>query len=159
MVADVLLGLGGNLGDPVVAIEAALARLEASGVRILARSAAYRTKPWGVTDQPDFVNLCVAASTELPPDALLGLIHRIEAQLGRERRERWGPRTIDIDILTYGDDAIDTPDLVIPHPCLTERAFVLVPLSEIAPDRIVRGRPVRDWADMIDRSGVRRIGT
>jgi 2-amino-4-hydroxy-6-hydroxymethyldihydropteridine diphosphokinase len=101
--AEVLLGLGGNLGDPVAAIEAALQRLDAEGVRVTRRSPLYRTPPWGVTEQPDFVNACVAAETTLSPAALLALIHRIEAALGRERRERWGPRPIDIDILAYGD--------------------------------------------------------
>jgi 2-amino-4-hydroxy-6-hydroxymethyldihydropteridine diphosphokinase len=153
-VVEVLLGLGGNLGDPVAAIDAALARLDAGGVRILRRSGLYRTAPWGVTDQPDFVNLCVAAETSLSPQELLSLIHAIEADLGRERRERWGPRPIDIDILTYGDATLDEPGLTIPHPRLTERAFVLVPLAEIAPGVVIAGKTVREWAEAVDRSGV-----
>ncbi len=151
---EVLLGLGGNLGDPVAAISAALDRLEAGGVRILRRSRWYRTAPWGKGDQPDFVNLCIAAETALAPRALLDLILATEAALGRERRERWGPRTIDIDILAYGDERIDEPDLTIPHPRLTERAFVLVPLLDIAPDKVIGGRTVRDWAAVSDRSRI-----
>jgi 2-amino-4-hydroxy-6-hydroxymethyldihydropteridine diphosphokinase len=110
-----------------------------------------------VTGQPDFVNLCAAGDTELAPRALLDLIHGVEAALGRERRERWGPRTIDIDILAYGDEHIDEPGLTVPHPRLTERAFVLVPLLDIAPDRVLDGKPVRDWAAAIDRSGIEPI--
>ncbi|HEX8165275.1 MAG TPA: 2-amino-4-hydroxy-6-hydroxymethyldihydropteridine diphosphokinase [Beijerinckiaceae bacterium] len=154
---DVLLGLGGNLGDPAAAIAAALERLEAGGVRITRRSHLYRTAPWGVTAQPDFLNLCAAAETALSPQALLTLIQRIEAELGREPGERWGPRVIDIDILTYGDVVVDEPDLQIPHPRMTERAFVLVPLEEIAPEAAVAGRTVREWAAMVDRSGVKRL--
>ena len=155
--AEVLLGFGGNLGDPVATIEAALRRLEAEGVRGTARSAFYRTRPWGRTDQPDFVNLCAAAETALPPRALLEAIRRVEAALGRERRDRWGPRVVDIDILTYGDCALDEPGLTIPHLRLTERAFVLVPLLEVAPDCTIAGRSVRDWAAGADRSGIERI--
>ena len=154
---EVLLGLGGNLGDPIAAIDAALDQLEAGGVCIVRRSRPYRTAPWGVADQPDFVNLCAAGETALAPRALLDLIARVEAALGRERRERWGPRPIDIDILTYGDERIDGPGLTIPHPRLTARAFVLVPLLDIAADRLVEGRTVRDWATSIDRSGVEPI--
>jgi 2-amino-4-hydroxy-6-hydroxymethyldihydropteridine diphosphokinase len=156
-VAEVLLGFGGNLGDPVAAIEAALSRLATGGVRILRRSHFYRTPPWGKTDQPDFVNLCAVAETALSPRELLALIRRIEKDLGRERRERWGPRAIDIDILTYSDETVDEPGLTIPHPRLTERPFVLVPLAEIAPEMVIAGRTVREWADAADRSAVEQI--
>ena len=155
--ADILLGLGGNLGDPAAAIDAALQRLDARGARMTARSHLYRTPAWGVTDQPDFVNLCAAGETALRPRDLLDVIQRIEVELGRERRERWGPRVIDIDILTYGDCVIDEPGLTIPHPHLTARAFVLVPLLDIAPDRIIAGRSVRDWAIEVGGSGIERI--
>ena len=154
---DVLLGLGGNIGDPVATIGAALERLEAGGVHIRTRSHWYRTTPWGVTEQPDFVNLCVAGRTALAPRALLALIHETEAALGRERRTRWGPRPIDIDILTYGDETIDVPGLHVPHPHLTERAFVLIPLLDIAPDKLVAGRTVRDWSALIPRDGIERM--
>jgi 2-amino-4-hydroxy-6-hydroxymethyldihydropteridine diphosphokinase len=154
---EVLLGLGANLGNPRATIESALVELEAAGVSLKARSAPYRTAPWGVTDQPDFINLCVLGFTRLTPEGLLDVIHRVETRLGRERRERWGPRNIDIDILLYGDATLDVPGLTIPHPRLTERAFVLVPLAEIAPERIVAGRSVRDWADAVDQTGVHRL--
>ena len=155
--ADVLLGFGGNIGDPVAAINAALQHLETHGVHVTARSHFYRTPAWGVTDQPDFVNVCAAGETALMPRDLLNLIRRIEAELGRERRERWGPRVIDIDILAYDNRVIDEPGLTIPHPHLTERAFVLVPLLDIAPDRVIAGRSVRDWATGVDRSRIQRI--
>jgi 2-amino-4-hydroxy-6-hydroxymethyldihydropteridine diphosphokinase len=151
---EVLLGLGGNLGDPLATIEAALAALDARGVRISARSRAYRTAPWGPVAQPDFVNLCARAVTDLAPEAVLAAALAVEAGLGRERRERWGPRTIDVDCLAYDDRTLAVPGLTLPHPRLTERAFVLVPLAEIAPDWIVAGRRVADWAAGIDRAGV-----
>ena len=154
---DILLGLGGNVGDPVTTIDAALERLEAGGVHITARSHWYRTAPWGVTEQPDFINLCAAAETALAPRALLALIHDTEAALGRERRVRWGPRPVDIDILTYGDETIDERGLHVPHPHLTERAFVVIPLLDIAPDKLVAGRRVRDWAALLPAGGIARM--
>jgi 2-amino-4-hydroxy-6-hydroxymethyldihydropteridine diphosphokinase len=153
-VPEVLLGLGGNLGDPIATIEAALQRLETEGVRVSRRSRWYRTAPWSVTEQPDFVNLCVAADTDLSARALLNVVHAIETALGRERNMRWGPRTIDIDILVYGDERIDEPALTIPHPRLTERPFVLVPLLDIASETLINGQRVRDWAIAVDRSGI-----
>jgi 2-amino-4-hydroxy-6-hydroxymethyldihydropteridine diphosphokinase len=156
-VVEVLLGFGANLGDPVATIGRAIEKLDTSGVRLSRRSHFYRTRPWGLTAQPDFVNLCAAAETTLEPEELLGLICRIENGLGRERRERWGPRRIDIDILTYGDQVRNGPDLQIPHPRLTERAFVLVPLSEIAPDKPIAGRTVKAWAEIVGDDGVERI--
>ena len=151
---EVLIGLGGNLGDPRAAIEAALAGLSGRGVALTARSRFYRTAPWGVTGQPDFVNLCARAATDLAPEAVLAAALEVEAALGRERRERWGPRLIDVDLLAYDDRRLALPGLTLPHPRLTERAFVLVPLAEIAPDWVVAGRRVADWAAGIDRAGV-----
>ena len=155
--ADVLLGLGGNVGDPAATIAAALARLEEAGVEIVARSSLYRTAPWGKTDQPPFVNACAVVRTDLHPRALLDRILTVESDLGRRRGERWGPRTIDVDILDFDGLALDEPGLTLPHPRVTERAFVLIPLAEIAPDRVVAGRPVRDWAAEADASGVTRL--
>lgn len=155
--ADILLSLGGNLGDPAAAIAAALDALEAEGIAITARSRFYRTPPWGRTDQPDFVNLCAGGRTELSPRALLQAILRVERQLGRKRESRWGPRRIDIDILTYDALVIREPDLTLPHPHLTERGFVLVPLLDIAPDVIIAGETVSHWAAAADRTGIEAI--
>jgi 2-amino-4-hydroxy-6-hydroxymethyldihydropteridine diphosphokinase len=131
---EATLGLGGNLGDPVAAFAAALARLrDHAAVELKAVSSVWRTAPWGKLDQPEFRNLAVLIETALPAEELLRLCLAIERESGRERRERWGPRTLDIDILTYGGQVIDRPGLQIPHPRIAERAFVLAPLAEIAP--------------------------
>ena len=149
------LGLGGNIGDVVAAFAAALARFAATpGVKLGATSSLYRTPPWGKLDQPDFLNLAALIETTLPARALLALCLEIERGLGRERRERWGPRLIDIDILTYGGATIDEPELKAPHPRLTERAFALAPLAEIAPALAVAGGTVAGWLSRVDRAGV-----
>lgn len=128
------LGLGGNLGDPVAAFAAALARLRAhAAVELKTTSSVWRTAPWGKLDQPEFRNMAVLIETSLSANDLLALCLEIERESGRERRERWGPRTLDIDILTYGSETIDRPGLQVPHPRIAERAFVLAPLAEIAP--------------------------
>lgn len=137
------LGFGGNLGDPVAAFAAALARLRAhAAVELKATSSVWRTAPWGKLDQPEFRNMAVLIETSLSAEDLLALCLAIERESGRERRERWGPRTLDIDILTYGGEAIDRPGLQVPHPRIAERAFVLAPLAEIAPAITIGERKV-----------------
>ncbi len=131
----VYLGLGSNLGDRRAALSDALSRLHAApGLTLTACSSVYETEPWGVADQPAFLNLAAGFATTLPPAALLTACQSVEAKVGRTPTYRWGPRTIDVDILLYGGQAIslDNPDLQIPHPRLRERAFVLAPLAEIA---------------------------
>ena len=153
------LGLGGNLGDPAAAIRAALDALAAGGrVRIGAVSSLYRTKPWGPVPQPDFANACALAETDLAPRALLAEVKRVETLVGRVPGERWGPRAIDVDILFYAGETHAADDLVIPHKSLFERAFVLVPLAEIAPDLVIAGRRVAEAAAGCDRAGVARWG-
>ena len=130
------LGLGGNLGDPVATLHAAIQALDTlPGTRLLAASRLYRTPAWGRTDQPAFVNAAAAVETTLSPEALLEALLGLERQFGRERvdGERWGPRTLDLDVLLIGDQVIDHPRLSVPHPHLHERAFALLPLAEIAP--------------------------
>ncbi len=117
----------------------------------------YRTPPWGPVPQPDFVNACAVAETVFAPRDLLRVTQSIERELGREPGLRFGPRAIDIDILDYAGQAIDEPGLTLPHPRLSERAFVLVPLAEIAPERIIAGRTIRDWAADADRTGIERL--
>lgn len=137
---EATLGLGGNLGDPVAAFAAALTRLrDHDAIELAALSSVWRTAPWGKLDQPEFRNMAVLLETSLSAEELLDLCLAIERESGRERRERWGPRTLDIDILTYGGQTIDRPGLQIPHPRIAERAFVLAPLAEIAPEEMIGG--------------------
>lgn len=134
---DVFLGLGSNVGDRENQLKEAIRLLdEQSGIKVVKVSSFYETEPVGYVDQPDFLNLCVEIQTELSPKAVLERGLSIEQQLHRVRKERWGPRTLDIDILLYGDQIIEEQDLTIPHPRMTERAFVLIPLQEIAPNKI-----------------------
>jgi len=156
---QVALGLGANLGDPAANLRRAVDLLAQSGLRFVALSSLYRTRPWGVTDQPDFVNACALARTSLAPLALLDLVQATEKALGRRRTRRWGPRAIDIDLLFYGDDAQWRDErLILPHPGLMERAFVLLPLAEIAPDCVVGGVRLADAAAKTDSTGVVRLG-
>jgi 2-amino-4-hydroxy-6-hydroxymethyldihydropteridine diphosphokinase len=138
------IGLGGNLGDVVATIEHAFAALDAlPETQVLKRSRLYRTPAWGMTAQPDFINAAALLSTQLSPDDLLAELLRIEREAGRDRNaqsERWGPRALDLDLLLHGDAIIAHQGLCVPHPHLHERAFVLVPLAEIAPDALVPGR-------------------
>jgi 2-amino-4-hydroxy-6-hydroxymethyldihydropteridine diphosphokinase len=149
------LGLGGNLGDVVGAFAHALGRLKtAAGVVGMRGSSIYRTPPWGKTDQPDFLNMAALVETTLSARALLELCLDIERGMGRLRLERWGPRTLDVDVLTYGEATIDEPELKVPHPRMFERAFVLAPLAEIAPALALRGRTIAQWLEASDRTGV-----
>jgi 2-amino-4-hydroxy-6-hydroxymethyldihydropteridine diphosphokinase len=149
------LGLGSNLGDKRAMIGAALAALGAvPGVTATARSGFYRTPPWGETEQDWFLNAAAEVETSLAPRALLETCLAVERSLGRRRERRWGPRTIDIDVLDYGGRTVSEADLTLPHPHLLERAFVLVPLLEIAPDLVVAGQPIREALARLDRSGI-----
>ncbi|MBN2495821.1 MAG: 2-amino-4-hydroxy-6-hydroxymethyldihydropteridine diphosphokinase [Deltaproteobacteria bacterium] len=128
------LSIGANLGDArasCLQAAGALDRLEQS--RLVERSGLYRTEPVGVRDQPDFVNLAVCIQTGLDPRPLLERLQALERELGRVPSRRWGPRAIDLDLLLYGERVIQEPDLVVPHPRMHERRFVLAPLAEIAP--------------------------
>jgi 2-amino-4-hydroxy-6-hydroxymethyldihydropteridine diphosphokinase len=126
------IGIGANLGNAVHTVQIALEELKRYGVVVRA-SSLYSTKPWGVQNQPDFVNAAALLETTLTPRELLVELKKLEAELGREQTYRWGPRVVDFDILAYDDRTIDEPDLIVPHPRLHERAFVLVPLAEIDP--------------------------
>jgi 2-amino-4-hydroxy-6-hydroxymethyldihydropteridine diphosphokinase len=149
------LGLGGNIGDPVKAMAGALQRLDGrDDCRVTAVSRLYRTPPWGKTDQSFFFNACAAVKTRLEPEALLDVCLSIEREMKRERIERWGPRTLDIDVLTYGDVIQDARRLELPHPRMTDRGFVLMPLADIAPGLLVRGRAVSDWLDDAEVTGI-----
>ena len=134
MTERVYLGLGSNLGDRLSNMTRAVEELERRGVRVVRSSRVYETDPVGGPPQPDYLNAVVEVETELEPGELLRVCLEVESELGRVRGERWGPRSIDIDVLTYGDREIDEPDLTIPHPRMHERAFVLVPLLELDAD-------------------------
>jgi len=136
-----LIGLGGNLGDVRARLAAAIDALgRVPGVSVGARSRFYRTPPWGNVDQPDFVNAAVAVDTAMGPHDLLDVLLATERDFGRVRDgERWGPRTLDLDLLAYGDRTIDDERLTVPHPRIAERAFVLLPLADIAPTLTLPG--------------------
>jgi 2-amino-4-hydroxy-6-hydroxymethyldihydropteridine diphosphokinase len=153
------LALGSNLGDRAAHLRGALAALQRDGaVRVVAESAVYETAPVGGPPQPDFLNMVVAVATELAAEELLARCLAVEAEHGRERGERWGPRTLDIDVLTYGAAMLRTERLTLPHPRMAERAFVLVPLAEVAPELKIGDTTVRELAARSDRSGLRRLG-
>ncbi len=157
MRVEAALGLGGNLGDPVVAFATVLRRLEThQAVSLVRPSSVYRTAPWGKLDQPEFLNMAVLVETGLSARALLELCLSLEREGGRERRERWGPRTLDIDILTYGGQTIDEPGLQVPHPRIAERAFVLAPLAEVAPGMMIGGRSVANLLEAVIDETIRR---
>lgn len=149
----IYLGLGSNLGNRAAALEAALAAL-APQVRTLRRSPIYETEPWGLADQPVFLNQVVEAETELEPAELLKLLKATEKELGRQPRTRNGPREIDIDILLYDDLTLEAPGLRVPHPNLQQRAFVLVPLADLAPDLVIPGgeKSVKEMLSTLDTS-------
>ena len=140
--SSALIGLGGNVGDVRATLAGAIPAIALRAGRLIARSSDYATPPWGDEQQPPYVNACVEIETRLDPHTLLALLQTIEGENGRDRKKerRWGPRTLDLDLIAYDDLAIDTPELVLPHPRLFERAFVLVPLAEIAPHRLINGR-------------------
>jgi 2-amino-4-hydroxy-6-hydroxymethyldihydropteridine diphosphokinase len=159
-VAEAFVAFGGNIGDVRDTLDRAIAAFcDGEKVRLLARSSDYRTRPWGVEDQPAFINACIAVETSLAPHALLGRAQAVERSLGRERgKERhWGPRRVDIDLIAYDDLTLDEVDLMLPHPRLFERAFMLVPLAEIAPERLIAGRQVRHALAQLDASGVEKL--
>lgn len=158
--AEALLALGGNLGDVRATFERAITMLCADGaVRLVARSSDYRTPPWGVTEQPAFINAAIVVATSLKPHALLARVQNVERALGRDRsgERRWGPRPIDIDILAYDNVVLREQDLTLPHPHWFERAFVLLPLAEIAADRVIAGRRVGDVLAGADVAGIDKL--
>ena len=158
--ASALIGLGGNVGDVRATLAKAIDALCAGAVaRLVARSSDYATPPWGQENQPPFVNACIEIETALEPHALLQLMHDIERAHGRDRAKetRWGPRSLDLDLLAYDDRALDERGLTLPHPRLFERAFVLVPLAEIAPDRKIAGRTAVEALRTVAADGIKRL--
>lgn len=157
---EAFLALGGNLGDVRTTFDRAIAKLcDGPEVRLVARSSDYRTPPWGIADQPAFRNAVIEVATSLSPHELLARALSCERALGRDRlhERHWGPRPIDIDILAYDDIELRDPELTLPHPYLFERAFVLTPLAEIAPDLLIGGISVRDALARIDTKGIEKL--
>lgn len=153
------IGMGSNLGDSLQTLESALTTLaNVAAIDLEARSHWYVTAPVG-PPQPDFLNGCALLATTLTPQALLATLLEIEQQFGRVRQERWGPRSLDLDLLLFDDLVLETATLTLPHPRMSERAFVLVPLAEIAPDWVepVSGKAIADLVQGVDCSGVRRL--
>jgi 2-amino-4-hydroxy-6-hydroxymethyldihydropteridine diphosphokinase len=158
--AEALIALGGNVGDVRATLDRAIAALcDGTRVRLVARSSDYKTPPWGVEEQAAFVNCAIVTQTDLAPPALLRHAQAVEQQFGRDRprEQRWGPRTLDIDLIAYDDVVLDTPELTLPHPRAFERAFLLVPLAEIAPERRIVGVRVIDALAKVDQAGIERF--
>ena len=158
--ASVLIALGGNVGDVRETFRKAIANIcGMTQAALVARSSDYVTPPWGGEKQNRFVNACIEIDTRLDPHALLFTLHKIEKKFGRDRTKetRWGPRTLDLDLITYDDVKLDKPELTLPHPRLFERAFVLVPLAEIAPDRVIAGRTPAAALATISTAGIERL--
>jgi 2-amino-4-hydroxy-6-hydroxymethyldihydropteridine diphosphokinase len=158
--AEALLGLGGNLGDVRTTLgQAIMALCDGREVKLVARSSDYRTPPWGVTDQPPFINLAIVVETALAPRALLNRALTVEAMFGRDRAKelRWGPRILDIDIIAFDGLEVEESGLALPHPHLFERAFVLAPLAEIAPDRKIKGITIAQALARVDSAGIERL--
>ena len=154
--ASVLIALGGNVGDVRATFGKAIANIcGMTQGALVARSSDYMTPPWGDEHQEPFINACIEIETSLDPHALLFTLHKIEKKFGRDRasERRWGPRTLDLDIIAYNDVRLDKPELALPHPRLFERAFVLVPLAEIAPDRVSQAQRSAVADQRIERFG------
>ena len=158
--ADVLIALGGNVGDVRATFEKAIASIcGMAQAALLARSSDYATQPWADEQQPRFINACIEIETSLDPHALLFTLQKVEKKFGRDRASeiRWGPRTLDLDLIAYDDVSIQKPELTLPHPRLFERAFVLVPLAEIAPERVIAGRSISAALSTLSTAGIERL--
>ena len=157
-VSRAYVGFGANLGDPAAALRSAVAELGREAGFVSAVSPVYRSAPVGVTGQPPFLNAVAALDTALPPDRLLDVLLAIETAYGRVRDVRWGPRTLDLDLIWYDGVVRDGPRLTLPHPRAHEREFVLRPLCDIAPELALNGRTARRWLDELAPQGVEPAG-
>ena len=149
------LGLGTNLGEREENLRRAVKLLKSfPELEVIKVSSIYETEPWGYEEQNDFLNLCLELETTLSAQQLLEKCQAVEDKMGRKREKRWGPRLIDVDILLYDDLELETSDLIVPHPRMQERAFVLIPLQELKPDLMVQGNTIADCLEKISTAGV-----
>ena len=158
--ASAIIALGGNVGDVRTTFQRAIANIcGMAQAALVARSSDYATPPWGQEQQARFINACIEIETSLDPHALLYSLQRIETKFGRDRSKetRWGPRTLDLDLIAYDDVSLQGPRLTLPHPRLFARAFVLVPLVEIAPDRLIAGKSTRLALNEVSSEGIERL--
>ena len=158
--AEALLGVGGNVGDVRRTLNEAVALFaDGKDVKLRFASSHYLTPPWGVLEQPRFTNMAIVVDTTLSPRALLDRAMNVESAFDRDRyrEKRWGPRPVDIDLLSYDNLTLDEPGLILPHPRLFERAFVLVPLNEIVPGRVIAGRNIKEALARVDDRGIERL--
>jgi 2-amino-4-hydroxy-6-hydroxymethyldihydropteridine diphosphokinase len=145
------LGLGTNMGNRNAALAQAVQHIASlPDTSIIKQSDIIETAPWGITDQPAFLNMAIEIETTLPPINLLNELLHIEETMGRVRTQKWGPRIIDIDILIYENVILNTPELTLPHPFITQRSFVLIPLAQIAPELLLDGKTVAEWTKSVD---------
>ena len=158
--ASVLIALGGNIGDVRDTFRRAISNIcGMTQAALIARSSDYATPPVGGVPQDDYINAVIEIETELDPHALLFTMHRIEQKFGRNRpaETRWGPRGLDLDMIAYDDVVIAKPELTLPHPRAHERTFVLVPLAEIVPDRVIEGKTVAEWLKDVRTDDIRKL--
>lgn len=148
----IYIALGANIGERAAQLSAAIDEMERAGLHVTKQSSVYETAPVGYTEQPSFFNMVVEVESRQSSDELLKTLQQIEQRLGRERLFKNGPRTIDLDILFYNGEDIQSEHLTVPHPRMQERAFVLAPLAEIAPKLVVRGRTVASWLEGLPRT-------
>ena len=155
---DATIGLGSNIGDKADNIDLAIQLLTGDGaIRLVARSHKYRSAPWGVTDQDWFVNAAIAVATGLSARDLLHRCQRVENDMGRVRQMKWGPRLIDVDVLTFRNQIIREADLVVPHPLIAQRSFVLLPLRDVAPDTRIGGQSLDTMIEALGAEDTVRV--
>ncbi len=154
--SKVYLGLGSNIGDRLGYLKKAMALIKNfHETELIKISKVYETEPWGYTEQDDYLNLCLEIKTTLSPYKLLTNCQEVEKNLRRERKIKWGPRTIDIDILLYDDLVLEEDDLIIPHPRIQERAFILIPLRDLNNKLMIKGKKLEEWIEIVGEDGVR----
>lgn len=156
---EIGLGFGSNVGDKSANLARAMEIVFSRGqIEFLAASSVWRTAPWGYVDQDWFANACAVGRTEMTADEAIAFTQSVEEEIGREKTFRWGPRSIDVDILYLGDEKVSSERLIVPHKEMFNRAFVLAPLAEIRPGLVLDGRSIREAAEAVGSAGLQRMG-